>query len=110
MKKVVSLLMLAVLTLSLMGCTVAKEDVVGTWAGTWEYNGNSFAKAFVLSEDNTYEAVFYKNGDFHEAETGIYEIDGRTVTLYPNGDKDMGTPYDYENGNLVNADHAFTKE
>lgn len=110
MKKLVSLLMVCIMVLSMTGCSVAKEEVVGTWTGSWVYNGNSYTEAIVLSEDNTYATAMYKNGEYYKAEVGTYEIDGRSVDLHPDGNEGTTTPYDYKGGKLVNNDHEFTKE
>ena len=92
MKSFVAVALLLALCLSLVACSVSKEDVVGTWTGSWTYNGNSYVEAIVLSEN------------------GTYEISGRRVELHPNGEKGHTTPYEYKGGKLVNNDHEFTKK
>ena len=110
MKKVVSVLMLVVMALSMIGCSVSKEEVIGTWSGSWVYNGNSYSSAFVLAEDNTYASATYKNGSFYETEVGTYEIDGGSVDLHPDGNTGITRSYDFKGGKLYNGDHEFTKE
>lgn len=110
MKKAVSLILALVMCLSLIACSASKEDLVGTWSGSWTYNGNQFERTFVLKNDGTYTSVMYKNGQYYETESGTYEISGRTVDLHPNGDEGQSTPYKYKGGKLVNNDHEFVKE
>jgi len=110
MKSLVAVALLLALCLSLVACSVSKEDVVGTWTGSWTYNGNSYVEAIVLSENGTYASAMYKNGSYYKTETGTYEISGRRVELHPNGEKGHTTPYEYKGGKLVNNDHEFTKK
>ena len=108
-KKALSLVLLLVLCLTLTSCKVSKEDLVGTWTGLWTYEGNSYVRTFVLEDDDTYSAILYKNGDLYEIESGVYEIDGKTVSLYETGEQGH-TNYDYKGGKLVNNGHKFIKE
>ena len=39
MKSLVTVALLLALCLSLVACSVSKEDVVGTWTGTYEISG-----------------------------------------------------------------------
>lgn len=110
MKKALALFLVAVLCLSLVACAPSKEKLVGTWSGSWTYNGNEFTRTFVLESDGTYTEVMYKNGEYYKTETGTYEIRGRNVDLHPNGDKNQSTPHKYRGGKLYNADHAFVKQ
>lgn len=110
MKKAISLILALVLCLSLCACSPSKEDLVGTWSGSWTYKDNQFEETIVLKDDGTYKSAMYKNGKHHESESGTYEINGRTVELHPNGDEGCTTPYKYKGGKLVNNDHEFFKE
>ena len=109
-KSAAALVLLLALCLSLAACTVAKEDVAGTWTGSWTYNGNSFVEAIVLTKEGKYASAVYKNGEHYKTESGTYEISGTEVLLHPNGDKGQATPYKYKSGKLVNNGHEFTKK
>ena len=108
MKKALALILLVVLCLSLAACTASKDDLVGTWSGSWEYEGNLFVETFTLTENGTYTSTLYKNGNLNKTESGTYEIDGNTVDLHPTGEGSW-TSYDYKGGKLINNDHEFTK-
>lgn len=108
MRMAVAVLLALTLCLALTACGVSKDDVVGTWTGTWTYNGNSFAKAFVLSENGTYASTTLKNGAYHETQTGTYAISGNKVELHPENEAGT-TVYKYKNGTLINNDHVFVK-
>lgn len=108
MRMIVAFALVLSMCLCLTACGVSKDDVVGTWTGTWTYNGNSFAKAFVLSETGTYASTTLKNGAQHKVEMGTYEINGNKVELHP--ENEMGTTvYKFKNGTLINNDHVFVK-
>lgn len=112
MKKTRSILALALvcmLCVTLCACGINEEEAVGTWSGTYVYNGNSFAVAFVLSADGNYSSVIYQNGSFHSSEEGTWEIDAGDVVLHENGNMGIATRYEFKGGKLVNNDHEFTK-
>ena len=99
------------LCLSLCACGgISKEEAVGTWSGAYVYNGNQFARSFVLSEDGKYTEVTMKNGSLSSTETGTYEIKGGKVILHESGDESISTVYEYKNGKPVNNDHEFSKK
>ena len=86
-------------------------DPIGTWHGTYTYNGNEFESTFILKEDGTYTKETYKNGSFSSSEKGTYEvIDGKSVLLRKDGNKTTGMEFTYEGGKLVNNDHKFSKQ
>ena len=109
-KGVISVVLICVICISLCACSITKEKAVGTWSGSYVYNGNQFTSAFVLSADGTYSQATYKNGRLSSAETGTYEVKGGKVILHENGDMTSSTEYEYKNGKLVNNGHEFTKE
>lgn len=109
MKIVLAAVLLLALCLTLCACGISKKEAVGTWAGSYVYNGNQFARSFVLSEDGTYVEVVLKNGDFSSTEEGTYEVKGGKVILHENGNTGISTVYKYKGGNLVNNDHEFAK-
>lgn len=100
--------LLCAIVLSLCACGISREEAVGTWSGTYEYNGNRFSVAIVLDENRTYAKAVYKNQSLSSSETGTYEIDGGDVVLHKYGDASM-VIYEYKNGALVNNDHEFRK-
>lgn len=109
MKKTLSVILLVVLCLSLASCAVTKKDLVGTWTGSWTYEGNAIERTIVLEDDGTYRSTIYQNGSFAKAESGVYEIDGNSISLHETGE--MGySVFDYKGGKLVNGDHKFVKD
>lgn len=112
MKKFLSLLLVAVLCLSLVGCGLSEEDAVGTWGGTYTYNGSTITVVFELFEDGTYLKMVEKDGNMQDLDMGTYTVEkgllGTKVVL----DSDIDgatTTYEYKNGGLYNNGHKFTK-
>ena len=108
-KSMIAVLLLVALCVSLCACGISKSEAIGTWSGTYEYNGNQFAVAFVLSEDDTYAEAVYKNGSLSSTEVGTWEIKGGEVVLHENGNTGISTCYKYRGDALVNNDHKFYK-
>lgn len=106
---VIALVVLLSLFLSLCACSIEKKDVVGSWGGTYTYEGNSFSVGIALGNDGNYAKVVYKNGSSNSSETGTYEIDGRSVILHPNGDKGHSIEYKFSGGSLENNGHKLSK-
>lgn len=108
-KSIVAVVMVCALCLSLCACGLSEKGVAGTWSGEYDYNGNHFARVFVLDGNGNYTEVTQKNGEFYDSETGTYEIKGGKLLLHENGDTNTSTPYKYKFGKLVNNDHEFVK-
>lgn len=116
MKNVVKRISLCLVLVMMMGilasCGLSKEDAVGTWTGTYTYNGNTFTVAIILNEDGTYAKATMKNGSLSSTETGDYEIKGNKVILYDDSavvHHGVSTEYKYKNDQLVNNDHYYSK-
>lgn len=111
MRKRIGIVIFAMaICLSLCACGISKDEAVGTWTGTYVYNGSSFSCAFVLSEDGTYDKVTYKDGSLSSAEAGTYEVKSGKVILHKDGNTGNSTVYKYKDGKLVNNDHEFSKK
>ena len=97
-KCIVSIALVCVICLSLCACGIKEADAVGTWSGTYVYNGNTFAVAFVLSADGDYAKATYKNGSFSSTEDGtcLPQFEGFITydELEPVGSDAIST-YDY---------------
>ena len=106
--------LLSLMLVCLSGCFLflSEDDVVGTWTGTYVYNGNDFAVAFALSPDGTYEYISLKNGEFNKMENGDWEVKGNKVILYDDSSvtyHGMSSTFTFKRGALVNNDHYFYK-
>lgn len=88
---------------------ISEDDAVGTWSGSYVYNGNTFSVKFNLSADGKYAKVTTKNGSLDSAEDGTWEIKSGDVVLHKNGSNAFTSTYEYESGALVNNGHKFTK-
>ena len=108
-KRLLSIFLVCALCFCLSACGISKEDAVGTWSGTYEYNGNMFAVAFVLDAGGDYAEVTYKNGTLSSVEEGTWEIDGGKVVLHKDGNTGISVVYSYKGGALVNNKHEFYK-
>lgn len=104
-----ALVLMVAMLVSLCACGISKDEAVGTWSGTYVYEGNTFTAAFVLSEDGEYAKITYKNGSLSSSEEGTWEIDGGKVVLHEDGNMGISTVYKYSGGNLVNNGHEFSK-
>lgn len=107
--RIFALCLVCALCLALCACGIKEEEAIGTWSGTYEYNGNDFAVSFVLSANGKYSEVIYENGSLHSMEEGTWEIDGGDVLLHEYGNMGISTRYEYKGGKLVNNNHEFTK-
>ena len=113
MKKIKIMILVALVCLiciSLCACGISKEDAVGLWSGTYVYEGNQFACAFVLTEGGDYYKETFKNGSLSSSEIGTYEVKNGKVILHEDGNMGISTEYKYSGGKLVNNGHKFTKE
>lgn len=96
-----------------VACTPSKEDVIGTYVGIYEYNGDNYTVEIVLSEDGKYTKSKAKNNGIPFTEKGEFEIDGKKVLLYKfndKGTKDTYTEYIYKKNTLKNNKHKFVKQ
>ena len=109
-KAAISLIMVVSICLVLVACGISQDEVVGTWSGTWEYNGKLIACAIVLNANGSYAKAIVKDGSDTSAEVGTYEIKGSEVRLHPNGNTGDTIAYKYKGGALVNNGHELYKK
>ena len=109
-KLIVAVILVLTLCFAFCACGMTRDKAVGTWSGTYEYNGNYFSVSFVLSSDGEYSYISYKNGDFNKSETGTWEIEDGAVVLHVDGNTSKSTIYEYDGDALVNNNHKFYKD
>ncbi len=102
-KIAIVMLLIFSLGLSMVACAISKEDVVGTWKGSWNYNGYRYSKTLVLKSDGSYSFDLNRDGRLYDDETGLYEVDGNKVTLYPHYGNGK-TVYTYDDDKLVSGE------
>lgn len=107
-KALVAIILVFALCACLGACGIKQEEAIGTWLGTYEYNGDTFSIGFKLESDGSYRKITYKNGELYKAEDGSWEIEGGKVALRSSSSAGT-TYYEYKNEKLVNNDHEFTK-
>lgn len=105
----ISVILLCAICLGLCACGISEDEAVGTWVGSYTYEGNQFTSSFVLTDDKTYVKVTMKDGALSSTENGTYEIKGNKVILHKDGNMGISITYKYKRGNLVNNDHKFSK-
>lgn len=109
-----SILLCIIFTLfTFAACKPSKEDVVGTYVGSYTYSGTLYTVAIILEEDGTYAKATVKNGVLSSSETGDYEIKGREIRLYDDDSvvyHGSYTAYKYKKDVLKNNGHKFVKE
>lgn len=112
LKFILALVLLTALCLSLVGCGLSEEDAVGTWGGSYIYNGSTVTVVFQLFEDGTYLKMVEKDGNMQDLDMGTYTVEkdllGTKVVLDSDIDS-ATTTYEYKNGGLYNNGHKFTK-
>ena len=109
-RSLVAVVLVCALCFTLCACGISKDEAVGTWSGSYSYEGNAFSVAFVLSADGEYTKLMYKNGAYYKAESGTGEIEGGDVLLHENGNEGVSTIYKYKGDALVNNDHKYYKK
>lgn len=80
MKKVIAILLVAVLVLSFVACGAKGGNIVGTWEG--EYDRMTF------NEDGSgsWAERGSANGTFNSGERFTYKVSGSELTIYPDED------------------------
>ena len=105
-------MVIALLALTLTACGPSEEEVAGTYAGSYEYNGNTYSVGIVLNEDGRYAKVTLKNGETNSSEVGDWEVKGSKVSLYDDDATTYhgkSTVYKWKDGVMENNDHYFSK-
>jgi len=107
MKKFLSLLLVAALCLSLVGCGMSEEDVIGLWT----YDDNESWISFELRDDGTYVLLSKQNGRSVTPDRGTYTVEHGLLTnevVLKSDSDDSETRYTYRGGSLYNNSHEFT--
>ena len=112
MGRILSLCLVIVMVAGAMtACGIEKEELIGTWSGSYEYEGNQFTVAIVFTATQ-YSKVVMKNGSISSSDVGDYEISGREVKLYASDSltyHGTWTTYKYSGGQLENNGHYLSK-
>ena len=102
MKKLVCLLMSAVMMIVMTACGKSAEEK--NIIGTWRYEGDTFTSIFTFNDDMTCsEKRISKmsNFEFEIEQSGTYEISKKTLLVYFNGENEYLTNIRFEDGNLI---------
>ena len=108
MKRLFLIAVACALCFCLCACGISKDKAVGSWSGTYEYNGNQFSVDFVLEANGQYFKETYKNGSLDSMEDGTWEVREGKVILHEYGDIAY-TKYTYRGSALSNNNHKFYK-
>ncbi len=108
MKKTIIVLFILILGISIVACSISKEDIVGTWKGTWYVDGNRLEAKLVIKSDESYYCIMYRNNNLYKEESGSYVIDGDKITLRPYSGE-PGTIYFFEDGALKSGSALLTR-
>ena len=112
--RAVSVCLVVVMIIStLVACSPSVEEVVGTYSGSYTYNGNRFNVVIMLYDDGTYVKAIGKNGSVSSVESGDYEIRGNEIRLYDSDtvvEHGSWTDYKYSKDTLENNGNKLTKE
>lgn len=106
-------LVVAMLLALVTGCSPSVEEVVGTYVGTYEYEGESISVAVVIADDGRYAKAVVKRGEVTSSEVGDYEIKGNKIKLYDSSSAvyhGKYTVYKYKNGTIENNGHKLVKD
>ena len=106
--RVTSLCLLLVLIMTVLAaCGPTRQEVAGTYEGSYAYNGYFHSYTIDLYKDGTYRKAYYRNGLIYSVDRGDYDINGNKITLHI--DEYTSTVYNYSDGQLENGGHIFTK-
>ena len=111
-KIVASVLVLSLFALFIASCGISDKDIIGTWTGEYEYNGNTFNVAIVFESSGKYARVTYKNGAISSTESGEYEIHGSEVIMYDSSAlvyHGVSSSLKYKSGKLASSTYTLTK-
>lgn len=112
MKKIISVSLVLVILLFLAACGSSKltsGDLIGTWSGSWEFNGNNINSSIEFQRDGTLVKVSYINNEMSKLETETYIIDGNKVVI--NWDNPPSTTtYKFKDGRLTDSPVIYSKE
>lgn len=115
MKRAISFILATVLLLGLCACGGGKEpaassddgSVVGTWEGSWTYNGADIHRILTICEDGTFSSKTERNGSPSGENSGTWVLSGDLLTLQEPGG--ILTDYDFNGSTLVNNGHEMKK-
>lgn len=115
--KISIFLLIVVFVLSFAGCgTLTTGDLIGTWSGSWDFNGATINNTIEFDIDGTYKEISYHNNELSDIKTGTYVIDGNKVStthIHTNPNNGYKTPvtitYKYRGGKLRNSGHYLSK-
>ena len=106
MKKVriVSCVLLClIISMIIVGCGATYENVVGTWRGSYVYEGNELDRTLIVNSNGNFEYTTYKNGSFSESKSGRWSIESGALILYPSG-ANYQTEFTLSGNTLKNGD------
>lgn len=109
-KRFISIVFVLILCICLCACGSDKKDIVGSWAGTWEFKGNQISCSIVLDENGEYSKTTLKNGVVSGSETGTWELKNEELHLHENGDLLSSTVYYYKNGKVIHIGMEGTED
>lgn len=99
-----------IITVFFTGCgSVSSGDLIGTWSGSWEYEGKQINASIQFERNGDYEKVTYTDGSLSSTENGTYTIEGNKVILKDN-QFGSNSPYTYSGGKLKQNKHTYAKE
>ena len=105
-----------IIVIAVFVCDFKKEkefpkEILGTWEGSWENNGNYISEVISIYDDGYYEMLDYSNGDIKRQRYGIWEILGyNEVRFYYRGKDGPYNVYQFTNGSLATWDEDGEKE
>ena len=102
--------LIVIFSITLCSCGNDGDNLIGTWAGTWVWEGDQISASFVLSENGQYARTVLKNGEFSSSQTGTWEFRDGELRMHNNGDINSTSVYEYRDGKLYNGDNEHVKQ
>lgn len=97
------ILICLIISMVFVGCGATKEDAIGLWKGSYDYNGNQIDRTMIVNADGSYEETVYYNGSFGRAGTGTWEVKNGKLVLKESG-KPGTIEFSLSDNKLKNAD------
>ncbi len=101
--------LIIVLGMTACGPSVDASQVVGTYKGSWEYNGTEYLVTITLIEAGDYYKTTGIGGSF-SVDDGKFNGNGKRINLHSNNSRVVNSGYEWKDGSLYTNGHKLEKQ